>query len=128
MGGALHTGHPCPPAQFDDYANRPIVSFPVARVLEYVKERYQRLASVAPFDLPRVRTDEDSGDRQDILERLFFELVLLHGEHLRAADDDALSRILEDSVDRARSIARRRQATGERNGGLDRASRAGRSR
>src|SRR5215216_620573 len=32
---------PVRPYEFDNYANRPIVSFPVANVLGYVKERYQ---------------------------------------------------------------------------------------
>ena len=109
---------PVRPHQFDDYANRPIVSFPVAHVIEYVKEKYQQLASLAPFELPLVRTDEDSGQRRDILERLFFDLVLLHGENMRVENDDELSRFLDDSLERARVVARQRQAAGVRNGPL----------
>ena len=103
---------------FDDYANRPIVSFPVADVLGYVKDRYQAVASLAPFDLPGVTRDEGDDRRQDVLDQVFQELVALYGQPLRVPDEATLSRILEQRLEDARAVARLRHAAGERAGGL----------
>ena len=51
---------PVKPFVFDDYADRPIVSFPVRQVLSYIKDRYQHVATQSPEDLPSlVRTEDD---------------------------------------------------------------------
>ncbi len=40
------------PFEFDDYADRPIVSYPVLKVLDHLRERWARLALEAIDDLP----------------------------------------------------------------------------
>lgn len=44
------------PHEFDDYANRPLVSYPAGRVLSFLKERYQQIATQSPSDLPSLGT------------------------------------------------------------------------
>ncbi|MCO6449391.1 MAG: fibronectin type III domain-containing protein [Caldilineales bacterium] len=110
---------PVRPFVFDDMADRPIVTFPVRQVLNYIKDRYQDIAIHSPEDLPSIQRSEDVGDNaQGFLGEVFGDLVLLHGENLRGETEADLSRRLEESMERARSVARARRAAGQRGGAL----------
>ncbi|PEC22862.1 hypothetical protein [Bacillus cereus] len=124
---------PVHPHEFDDYSNRPIVSYPVKNVLEYLKNFYQKLVKEARYDLPciippkKYSTGEDSPvvppvrsneeDRQEecvSIYQLINELVELHKrfdahEVKREVD---LSILLNKSLEEAKVEARRRRATG----------------
>lgn len=108
----FHAGIPLRPFVFDDHANRPIVSFPVGAVQGWLKQRYAALAARSPFDLPPVRPREDGHEAELTLEQAFRDLVLLHREPLRAADEAQLSAQLEASLERARDQARARREAG----------------
>ena len=109
---------PVRPYEFDDFSNRPIVSFPVTRVLGYLKERYQAVASLAPFDLPAVTRVEGDEERRDTLDEIFHDLVWLQGRDLRVENEEQLSERLNESLKSARDVARERRAAGLLGGDL----------
>jgi len=110
---------PVRPFVFDDFADRPIVTFPVRQVLSYIKDRYQALAAQSPEELPSIqRTEDDPPEAEGFLGELFGELVMLHGEQLRVKNEEDLSARLEGSLERARAEARLRRAAGTRGGAL----------
>ena len=111
---------PVRPFQFDDYADRPIVSYPVRDVLNFVKRVYRETAAASPVDLPRITPDpDDDHDSTPTLDRLFGELLAGNfREMLRVPDEAALSERLGWSLERARQQARARRAAGQRGGAL----------
>src|SRR5215212_3348105 len=109
---------PVRPYEFDDFSNRPIVSYSVTRVLGYLKERYQAVASLAPFDLPAVTRGDNGSDRPDILDEIFQDLVMLQGENLHVENEAQLTERLNESLERARVVARERRAAGVLGGPL----------
>ncbi|MCW5863678.1 MAG: hypothetical protein KIT52_11290 [Anaerolineae bacterium] len=110
---------PVRPFQFDDYADRPIVSYPVRDVLNFVKRVYRETAAASPTDLPRIAPDPDDPERGPALTQLFRELI--HGPHreiMRVPDEATLTERLGSSLERARQQARARRAAGQRGGAL----------
>ncbi|MBX7253871.1 MAG: gas vesicle protein K, partial [Candidatus Promineofilum sp.] len=100
---------PVRPFQFDDYADRPIVSYPVRDVLNFVKRVYRETAAASPTDLPRIAPDPDDPERGPALTQLFRELI--HGPHreiMRVPDEATLTERLGSSLERARQQARAR--------------------
>ena len=74
------TETPLRPFEFDDYADRPLVSFPVVKLLDYFKERYALLAADTLNDLPLTRPSE-AEDRHGLasLEEHFKSVLVAHG-------------------------------------------------
>jgi hypothetical protein len=71
---------PLRPFVFDDFADRPLVSFPVIALLNYFKDKYAQLAAQSVDDLPLTRTlDGQEGEGQASLEKLFEEILEHHG-------------------------------------------------
>ena len=98
---------PVKPFRFDDYADRPIVSFPVRQMLSYIKDRYRDIATQSPEDLPSlVRSDDDARLKKGFLSEVFRDLVMLHGEQLRGKTEAELTARLESSLEHARQEAR----------------------
>ncbi|PGU27139.1 hypothetical protein [Bacillus thuringiensis] len=112
---------PVQPHEFDDYSSRPVLSYPVKNVLEYLKNFYKKLVKKARFDLPCLippRIDWYYGEeRQEeciSIYELINELVELHNlfdDHEINTEKD-LSNLLNNSLEEAKVKARRRQATG----------------
>lgn len=99
---------PIVPYEFDDFSNRPIVSYPVSSVQNYVKKSYQEVALRAPFDPPVIRNRENT-EGQSVLEEIFGELIELH-HRLDVENEEQLSQLLNSSLEQAREIARNRHA------------------
>ncbi|WP_036621686.1 tetratricopeptide repeat protein [Paenibacillus alvei] len=95
------------PYEFDDFTNRPIVSYPVSSVQSYVKTSYQEVALRSPFDTPIIRNGKSTESRS-YLEEIFSELIELH-QSLNVETEEQLSQLLSSSVERAREVARNRQ-------------------
>jgi hypothetical protein len=72
---------PVRPFEFDDYANRPIVSFPAIAALKYLEKAYRTVASTAPLDLPLLAPREHEDERISIA-RVFQELIELRSGRL----------------------------------------------
>ncbi|HDR8433904.1 TPA: hypothetical protein QC285_003695 [Bacillus cereus] len=87
----------------DNLYNRPIVSFPLKQVLNYLKERYQNIASQAPFDLPHIKYTEEG---QFFLEEEFKELIDLT---LSIEGEEQLTNRINLSLENARIEARERE-------------------
>ncbi|MCQ6563985.1 hypothetical protein [Paenibacillus mendelii] len=98
---------PLVPYEFDDFSNRPIVSFPVSSVQNYVKKSYQEVARRTPFDPPIIRNRENT-EGQSALEEIFSELIELH-QKLDVENEEQLSQLLSSSIEQAREIARNRR-------------------
>ena len=112
-------GTPVKPYVFEDLTNRPIVTFPVRQVLQYIKDSYQAIATQSPEELPLLeRSEDDPENRQGILGEVFQELVLLHGEQLRGQTEAELTARLNASMEHARIEARQRRAAGQVGGPL----------
>jgi len=109
---------PVRPFAFDDYADRPIVSFPVQGVLDFVKRVYRETAAASPTELPRITPGEDGDPNAPTLDRLFGELLHDHYELRRAENEAELSRRLDQSLEVGRREARSRRAEGRRGGAL----------
>lgn len=110
---------PVKPFVFEDLTNRPIVTFPVRQVLQYVKDSYQAIATQSPEELPSIgRNEDDADNRQGILGEVFQDLVLLHGEQLRGQTEAELTARLDASMEHARTEARQRRAAGLAGGPL----------
>ncbi|MCC2327358.1 hypothetical protein [Bacillus wiedmannii] len=121
---------PVHPHEFDDYSNRPLVSYPVKNVLEYLKNFYRKLVKEARYDLPclippkkesngeeppfvpPVRLNgEDSKKECVSIYQLINELVDLHNRFDVKKEKD-LSILLNKSLEKAKVEARRRRAEG----------------
>ncbi|MFN2134515.1 MAG: hypothetical protein ACK2UK_01085, partial [Candidatus Promineifilaceae bacterium] len=110
---------PLKPFEFDDFADRPIVTYPVRQVLNYIKSRYRELAAHSPDDLPAVaRGEDDPEDRRVFLGELFQDLAVLHADYLHIETEADLSTRLQRSLEAARDEARARRAAGQRGGSL----------
>ena len=110
---------PVRPFVFDDYADRPIVSYPVSGVLNFVKRLYRQTAAASPTELPRLVPDEDDPEGPPALTGLLGELYHnLYRELLTVGDEAELSRRLAQPLERARQAARARRAGGPRGGAL----------
>ncbi|MCP2033574.1 hypothetical protein L1279_000557 [Planomicrobium sp. HSC-17F08] len=106
----FHQNIPVRPYQFkeDDLANRPIVSFSVKQVLNYIKERYQNIAIQSGNDLPYIRR-KDTQEGQLSLREEFIEIIRLHSEIMSEGE---LSKRLKYSIEAARREALERQEAG----------------
>lgn len=111
---------PVRPFQFDDYADRPIISYPVRDVLDFVKRVYRETAAASPTDLPRITPNpDDDHDRAPSLRQLYGELLNGPYRELTFVDNEAeLSERLAGPLERARQQARARRAAGARGGAL----------
>ncbi|MEH7278436.1 hypothetical protein ABWK26_23705 [Bacillus toyonensis] len=138
---------PVHPHEFDDYSNRPIVSYPVKNVLEYLKNFYQKLVKESCNDLPCIippqkdsngedsngedsngeeppfmpprSNEEDQKEECVSIYQLINELVELHNcfDAHQIKKEEHLSILLNKSLEEAKVEARRRRATG-RTGGV----------
>ena len=105
---------PVHPHEFDDYSNRPIVSYPVKKVLEYTKSFYQKLMKESRYDLPPMIPPRGSNGVGVSIDRLINELVELHNRfRARGINTEKdLSTLLNNSLEEARVIASRRRISG----------------
>ncbi|WP_088546936.1 hypothetical protein [Paenibacillus aquistagni] len=104
------------PYEFDDFTNRPIVSYPVSSIQSYVKTSYQEVALRTPFDTPIIRNGESLESRTD-LEEIFSDLIELH-QSLNVESEEQLSQLLSSSIERAREVARNRRSETDAGGEL----------
>lgn len=132
---------PVHPHVFDDFSNRPIVSYPVTEVLDYLKKFYQRLVKEARNDLPCTippKKDSNGGGpngggprggsngedsyREDSNEEcvsiygLIKELVEFQDlvyNNLKEKKEEELSQLLNNSLEEAKARARTRRASGK---------------
>lgn len=110
---------PVRPFVFDDYADRPIVSYPVQEVLTYVKHVYTHIAANSPTELPRITQAEDGGPARPPTLKEQFDTLLENLQGLRQLEtEEQLSRRLELSLEEGRFQARQRRAKNERGGAL----------
>ncbi|MGK7379758.1 hypothetical protein ACSFXN_18230 [Planococcus sp. 1R117A] len=110
----FHPNIPVRPYQFkeDDLSNRPIVSFSVNQILNYIKDRYQNIAIKSATDLPYAR-EKDAQEGQLSLEQEFADLIGFHSEN---APDGKWSNNLKYSLEAAREEALRRKESNIREG------------
>ena len=98
--------------QFDDYADRPLVTFPVRRILDYVRNRYVAIATRSPSELPTHEKlargisegDEGFGELLDAISQ-----PSTHGG-FTPPDEATLSRNLAAAIATVRDRARERRA------------------
>ncbi|WP_219835384.1 hypothetical protein [Paenibacillus sp. R14(2021)] len=111
----FHEEIPVRPYQFEDYSNRPIVSFPADAILKDIKTCYQQIAAKSPYDHPAIKKTTNDEEGQLSLEEAFGDLRKLH---LPYEDDHTpLNDRLNASIERSRRDARRRSAQGVIGGG-----------
>lgn len=103
--------------KFDDYADRPIISYPVQEVLGFIKQVYRELAASSPDDLPRIRPSRED-EHQVSLMRSLERLIELQTAQARELNEERLSAMLEAQVEAGRAEARRRRYAGQRAGPL----------
>ncbi|MFC9449163.1 hypothetical protein ACFTSE_23705 [Bacillus cereus] len=98
----------------DDFSNRPIVSFPVSTVLNYVKDCYQQIAKDSPFNMPNRHLQEG----QTTLEGVFRKLIELQQSFIEIRDETYFSNLLNKYIEDAQQCARIRQSQQQLNGSL----------
>jgi len=100
---------------FDDFADRPIVTYSVREVLDYLKNRYVEVARTATSDLPGIFPQYGDPERgRGTLAAIFDDLVGMHASHrllegLRSEAD--LSQRISDLLEDARQRASERRET-----------------
>ncbi|MCL7749565.1 hypothetical protein [Halalkalibacter alkaliphilus] len=100
--------------EFDDYSNRPIVSYPVKNVLDHLKNFYLDLVKEARNDLPCMIPPRDDSNGECVsIYRLIYELVELQDLFYdKVNTEEGLSFMLNKSLEKAKVEARRRRASG----------------
>ena len=104
---------PLRPFEFDDFADRPLVSFSVVKLLDFLKDRYAQLAAGTLDDLPLSRPSEGEEHHGDAsLAALFEDVLDAHGR-LDVFEGDPESEELAQRIGqrlqtaRAQALARR---------------------
>ncbi|MGI8573778.1 MAG: hypothetical protein ACR2MA_00220 [Egibacteraceae bacterium] len=111
---------PVRPFTFDDYADRPFVTYSVGAVQNTLRRAYAAAALAAPDALPRTRAAADrDGERPADLVRILSELLGLRGGRLYegVADGDELDERIAGLLAAARSDAARRRGNPALRGG-----------
>lgn len=104
---------PLAPFEFDDYADRPFISFSVVAVLDEIRRVYTAVAAASPTELPRMRRPHDE---EHDLARIFKGIRDVARNGLaKARDEKDLDRSINALLTDARAQAAvRRSAGGDR--------------
>lgn len=110
---------PLEPFEFDDYADRPFVTYSAREVLSCLRQIYARVAATSPDELPRIVAGPNAEPRVPGLIEVFEDLRgVHHGRLLEGVDNgEALDARIAELLGWARSEAARRRSQAALRGG-----------
>jgi len=104
---------PLAPFVFDDFADRPFVSFSSGRVLRELRRIYAEVAADSPRELPRIAFDRQA-EREGLVDRFkaIRDVARREPFGVRVSNGEMLDARINGVLERARTEAARRRALG----------------